>query len=267
MIISKHIPYDGVNNTRDLGGMKTKDGATVKDGFLFRGGMLFNASDKDKEHLTSALDLVVDFRSDQEVLEKPDPELEGIDNFHIPILEQRAAGVTREKKTDEQIKLPSYNTVEEAKAIMSRVYRRFVESDYSRSQYEKFMRLVMDGKYERILWHCTAGKDRTGFAAMVLQRILGIEDDVIMEDYLITNMYLVEEVAEIKARIRAREGVEIFPPEKEQALTSLFGAEKEYLLASWNAIDELYGDFHTFLVDGLHVTDEEQEMFRKRYLN
>ena len=59
----------------------------------------------------------------------------------------------------------------------------------------------------------------------------------------------------------------MFPPEKEQALTSLFGAEKEYLLASWNAIDELYGNFHTFLVDGLHVTDEEQERFRQRYLN
>ena len=233
MIISKHIPYDGVNNTRDLGGMKTKDGAIVKDGFLFRGGQLFNASDKDKEHLTSTLDLIVDFRSDQERLEKPDPELEGIDNFHIPILEQRAAGVTREKKTDEQIQLPSYNTVEEAKAIMSRVYRRFVESDYSRSQYEKFMRLVMDEKYERILWHCTAGKDRCGVVSALVLLTLGVSRETIMQDYLRSNEICEEEGNMIYRKLLS-EGK---PETLAQAVREAFLAKPEYLQAALDAYD------------------------------
>ena len=147
---------------------------------------------------------------------------------------------------------------------MSRVYARFVESDFSRSQYAAFMRHVIDGGYEKVMWHCTAGKDRTGFAAFLFQKMFDIDDESIMEDYVLTNQYIKEDVDRIKDGIRKREGS--LTDKQERALTSLFGAEEAYLRTSIAKIEELYGDFHNYLVDGLRVTDEEQEMLKERYL-
>ena len=264
-MVSTIIPFEGVMNIRDLGGMKTKDGRVIKPGMLFRGSRLIDATEKDKEQIAKSVDLIVDFRSEQEIIEQPDPDLEGVTNIHIPILDTMARGVSREKKTDEAAtRGPSFATVEDAIASMSRVYARFVESDFSRSQYAAFMRHVIDGGYEKVMWHCTAGKDRTGFAAFLFQKMFDIDDESIMEDYVLTNQYIKEDVDRIKDGIRKREGS--LTDEQERALTSLFGAEKAYLRTSIAKIEELYGDFHNYLVDGLRVTDEEQEMLKERYL-
>ena len=100
-MVSTIIPFEGVMNIRDLGGMKTKDGRVIKPGMLFRGSRLIDATEKDKEQIAKSVDLIVDFRSEQEIIEQPDPDLEGVTNIHIPILDTMARGVSREKKTDE----------------------------------------------------------------------------------------------------------------------------------------------------------------------
>ena len=211
-MVSTIIPFEGVMNIRDLGGMKTKDGRVIKPGMLFRGSRLIDATEKDKEQIAKSVDLIVDFRSEQEIIEQPDPDLEGVTNIHIPILDTMA----------------------------------FVESDFSRSQYAAFMRHVIDGGYEKVMWHCTAGKDRTGFAAFLFQKMFDIDDESIMEDYVLTNQYIKEDVDRIKDGIRKREGS--LTDEQERALTSLFGAEEAYLKTSIAKIEELYGDFHNYLV-------------------
>ena len=77
-MVSKKIPFENLNNVRDLGGMVTEDGRHVKEGMLLRSGRLFEASDADKKRLAEMVDLILDFRSNDEVDKTPDPQLDGV---------------------------------------------------------------------------------------------------------------------------------------------------------------------------------------------
>ena len=84
-MVSKKIPFENLNNVRDLGGMVTEDGRHVKEGMLLRSGRLFEASDADKKRLAEMVDLILDFRSKDEVDKTPDPQLDGVEYIHMSI--------------------------------------------------------------------------------------------------------------------------------------------------------------------------------------
>ena len=97
-ITSKYIDIPGMNNTRDLGGMRTKDGRTVKPNMLYRSSKLAKLEDKD--WFTRNVSLVVDMRSSRETVESPDPLIPGGDYWHLPLFEVVASGApgTRSRK-------------------------------------------------------------------------------------------------------------------------------------------------------------------------
>ena len=201
-VISKYVDIPGMNNTRDLGGMRTKDRRRIRSGMLYRSAKLSDLKDPDwfKEHVS----LVVDMRSSQEVGESPDPEILGVEYLHLPIFEMQASGVTRDEESDRRIGPPP--DPETAIENMAKVYARFVTDEFCLAQYRRFVRLLFEPREKAILWHCTAGKDRTGTGALIIQEILGVGREDIMADYLITNVYLKDEVSHFIDMIAEREG-------------------------------------------------------------
>ena len=260
-MISTYIPVEGLNNTRDLGGMITKDGRRIKPHRLIRSSRLSKL--KDAEWISENVALAVDLRSSREIEEEPDPVIPGVEHLHLPIFELQAEGVTRDKRSER-----GFMTVSDPKAAMDRmasVYLRFITTEFCLSQYRRLIRLLLEPREKAVLWHCTAGKDRTGIAALMIQEILGVDRDSIMADYMITNEYLKDEVSE-HLQDRARRQGSPLDEETEKAMLALLLAYEEYPAAFYKKADELYGSFDAFIRDGLGLCDAEREKFRDLYL-
>lgn len=258
------IVLEKLNNTRDLGGIKTSSGKKIKKGKLIRSGHLFPASESDLKLINSMIDTIVDFRADREVFEKPDPDMEGVTFHHLPVLNDKEAGVTRDKEADEYAIENLIKDVEKSWRHMTKIYEGFAENYESLDTYEKFLRILLEDHDKAILWHCTAGKDRAGFAAVLIQEILGVDRETILEEYLITNEYLEPEILALIDML----GTNAKPEEAgdETAMRVLFGAHETYLENLYDKIDEIYGSFPDFVRKGLNIKDEEVEKLRKIYL-
>ena len=124
-ITSKYIDIPGMNNTRDLGGMRTKDGRVLRPNMLYRSSKLGKLEDKD--WFTRNVSLVVDMRSSREIVESPDPQIPGVDYLHLPIFEMLASGVSRDKESERRMSVPN---IETAIKSMSSVYARFVNDEF-----------------------------------------------------------------------------------------------------------------------------------------
>lgn len=258
-VISRYIDIPGMNNTRDLGGMRTKDGRVIRSGMLFRSGRLSDL--KDPDWFTQNVALVVDMRSSQEVGESPDPEIPGVENLHLPIFEMQATGVTRDSESDRRMMAPDPETALER---MASVYARFVTDVFCLSQYRRFIRLLFEPREKAILWHCTAGKDRTGTGALFIQELLGVGREDIMADYLITNVYLKDEVRHFIDMMAERSGD--MDEDAKKGMMAFMGAHEKYPLTVYAQAEAKYGSFDGFIRDGLGVTDAQREELRRRYL-
>lgn len=260
-VISRYIDLKGMNNTRDLGGMRTRDGRKIKPNRLIRSARLSKL--KDTAWFTENVGLLVDFRSSREVEEEPDPIIPGVENLHLPIFEMQASGVTRDKESERTIMAPSDPEV--ALERMASVYVRFVAEEFSLSQYRRFLRLLFEQREKAVVWHCTAGKDRTGAAALFIQELLGVSREDIMADYMATNEFLTDETRE-HLDARARQLGRPLEAAEEEAMLCFLGANEEYPRRVYAKAEELYGSFDAFIRDGLQISDAEREQFRQMYL-
>ena len=261
--MSTRIPFENLNNTRDLGGMVGAGGRRIPPGRLIRSGHLYFASEADAAKLEELVDVVVDFRTAGERSEKPDPELAFTEALHVPIFGKLTKGVTHEKEAHVKARL-EISDPEAAIASMCATYESFVVGPVPLAGYRQFLDVLLEPHQHGVLWHCTAGKDRAGFAAIVIQWLLGVDEDAIREDYLATNGYLAAEVESLVEMLRNRtgEGGEA----SDEALRCLFTARVEYLDAALAAAVRTYGSFDGFLSQGLRVTAEERDRLRALYL-
>ena len=258
-ITSRYIDIPGMNNTRDLGGMRTKDGRVIRPNMLYRSSKLGKLEDKD--WFARNIALVVDMRSSREINENPDPHIPGVDYLHLPIFEMLAVGVSRDKESDRRMAAPN---VESAIKSMSSVYARFVNDEFCLNQFRRFIQLLFAPREKALLWHCSAGKDRTGTGALFIQELLGVDREDIIADYLMTNEYLKDEIQEFVDKAAARSGG--MDEEARQGLTVLMGAHERYPLTVYEEAEAKYGSFDAFIRDGLGVSDAQREELRRRYL-
>lgn len=261
--MDRRIEFEKLRNTRDLGGQKVRDGRTIVSGKLFRSGALADASPADIAKLATMVDAVIDLRTENERVERPDADIPGAKNVFSPILEGIGAGVTRDKKSEAPSPFANLrNDPEAAVARMADTYRKFVRSDFGLTHYARAVRVMLEPHEKGVLWHCTAGKDRAGTTAAIVEEILGLPREEIMVNYLKTAEYIADEINAIVERISASAG----GAADNEAMRRMFGTEPAYLLAFWEAIDEKFGNFDIFLHEGLGLLDEDIEKFRNKYL-
>ena len=262
-ITSRLLSFEKLHNIRDLGGMETASGRVIRSGRLIRSGHLSSLAEADAQKLAPLIDTIVDFRTDLEHDRQPDAEFEGVENYHISIVDSLTAGISREEKSDQMLFMKYLAKPEEAKVYMSRMYRGLV-SEFTMSRYEKFIRILLEPHERAVLWHCTAGKDRAGIASVLVEEILGVPEETIIADYLMTNEYLKEDIVFLTGMLRKQTGIE--GPELEESLKYLFGAERDFLQSFCQAVDETFGGMEGLIRDGLHVSQEEIRELQERYL-
>ena len=247
------LPMDGAHNTRELGGYKTTDGKSVKWGMLYRSDKLSDISDTDQAYLQDlGIKKIIDFRSKEEKEEDPDIIPKGIDYIEMPI---SVDGAMR-SKIEAVLK---GETNKDVKSFLIDANKEFV-SNYT-DVYEDFLRNLIDDDGPT-LFHCTAGKDRAGFAAAITLIALGVSKEDVINDYMKTNQFTKERIEEIIGQI---ELMTLYQTDAE-ILRPLLGVEREYIETAFQTAEEKYGSLENFIRDGLNISDEDIQKLRNKFI-
>lgn len=242
--VARHLDLAGASNFRDLGGYPTRDGRVVRWRQLFRSNHLGHLTEADAAVLRDlGVRSAFDFRGTEERGEAL-CGVAGITTHSLPIeptvvATLRALAVSGSGLSGTQ-----------AAEAMRDSYRRYVRDNTPRFR-TLFVHLLED--HAPLVIHCTAGKDRTGFASALILHALGVPPEVIAEDYLLTNRFY---------RRDPSAGSDL-PDDVRQALGTV---QAEYLAAAFEAVDDGYGGLENYLRDGLGLGHAERAQLAARYL-
>jgi protein-tyrosine phosphatase len=244
------LNFEGIYNFRDLGGYPAGEGQSVKWGVLYRTGTLAHASNADLKIIADlGLKTLVDFRSAQEKEEEPDrlPEPLTFEVVEIPTLD--TGNETMVTEIFERIESGNFDGFDPG-ATMIEANRQFA-TEFT-PQYKQFIAEVMEANGSPIVWHCSAGKDRAGFASAILLRILGVDQKTIMRDYM----------ASLEPSLEARKStlwfLRLFKGEEAaEKLAILMGVEEKWLAAGFAEIDKHWGSFDSYVRDGLGLSESD----------
>jgi len=244
------LQFEGIANFRDLGGYRSEDGRSVRWGRLYRSGHHALATPTDLATVAGlGLANVIDFRSGFEKEEEPDrrPDNAGYEVLEIPILDEGNQALAR----DLAARIETGDLADfDPDQLMIQANRDFA-SRFS-PQYSEFMQAVLATAGEPMLWHCTAGKDRAGFASALVLRTLGVPETVIIEDYLLSRD------PAIAARSRELFLIRLFKGEAAaHKVRTLLGAEQHWLQAAFEQIRQDWDDFDTYRRQALGISDAD----------
>ena len=250
-----------IHNFRDFGGIPAAGGLAIKKGLLYRSGSLAEASDQDLEQVAVlGIRTVVDLRTHRERENAPDrlPERQPITYLHLPVTVSKRFEDSRMRMLF-SLKFGKGRRAD-FHALTVQSYRSFV-TDYQ-AEFGQVLRLAGDENSLPLLIHCTAGKDRTGFAASLLQLLLGADPDTVMQGYLASNDLLSTYQQEMQQRMKSlpRLGISL------EKFLPLFEARPEYLQAAWDQILQDYGSLEEYIHQGLGLEKIEQDRLRRLLL-
>ena len=167
-------------NFRDLGGIPAKDGRKVKPGLLFRSGDFYSLSPDDIGRLEEMrLATIIDFRAIREITGRPDKTIRTVKE----IIEINIHDAAREQSQ----KFLSENNAPGLENLLIGDYTRMIRNH--QPDFRKFLDIVANTVNLPLVFHCAAGKDRTGLAAVFLLSALGVDMEHIREDYMATNKF------------------------------------------------------------------------------
>lgn len=242
------MPLVGATNFRDTGGYEARDGRRIKWKQIYRSDSLANLTDEDLVYIENlGIKLICDFRRDEERDDSPSrlpansPE---VLNFNVG-----------PKRTDSKLYehfASEKPNAEDIRRAMIELYRSYV-LEY-REPFAEFLRRTLSAHHSPLLFHCAAGKDRTGFAAAILLSALDVPHETIVEDYVLTNEYFSRD----PSRFAHLPSPELFH--------TVMSANPDYLQASFAVIEDEFGGVQPYLQKGLGLNDDDIEGLRANLL-
>ena len=241
---TRSVPLAGTSNFRDLGGYAGHGGRTVRWRKLFRSDHLGGLTPQDVQTLSRiGLSRVCDFRGPAERAEHV-CAMPGVQVHSLPI--EPSIMQDMQKLLENGCRITAHDTVQ----LMERTYRDFVVGNSERFA-ELFAHLLASD--DPLVFHCTAGKDRTGFAAALILRVLGVAQPVVMQDYLLTN-----ELFRMPATVKRAAPQEV--------LEVMWRVQETFLNAAFKAVDGEFGGLPAYLEKTLRVGPREQARLAELYL-
>ncbi len=231
-------------------GMKNKDGKEIKANKIFRSAGLSHASTSDIEDLKSNNILYVyDLRSSNEMKHAKMLEADGIKVVNYDIIKHNA-------DQNDMRKLGSI-TPELVDKFMIQLY----ENDlYNSDEYKILLEALLNQDSDEFLFHCTAGKDRTGVLSAILMMILDFDYESIVKEYLLIDNNLKEFLLQVTAK-----SMEI-PREELEKLDGIYLVKDIYIQSYLDKILSKYNDFDAFLEQKLGIDNHKKQLFQAKYL-
>ena len=276
---ARSLGLHGAVNARDLGGYRTADGRALRHGRALRSDGLNRLTDADLDVLVAhGLRHIVDLRSLDEVREAGPDRVPGLPVAEIAAAELSATPLTVEPAGEGGITLHHlpvfaadfdiYVALRDAladrsaekqhallgdgraAAMMVGLYRWFVTDAVARTRFAAVLRLLAAPDGAPLLFHCSAGKDRTGWTAAILLTALGVDRDTVYADYLLTNersAAIIETIVDsFGTRGLMREPALLLP---------VFRADRGYLDAAFDEVAVGWASFKEFWQDGLGLDE------------
>jgi protein-tyrosine phosphatase len=250
------LPLEGGINFRDLGGYRGLEGKAVRWGKLFRSGRMDRLTGNDQQRVGAlGLDLVVDFRAEAERLREPSrwgavpaPRTETVNIVPGSAEAFFAAG--------------GVDGPESGAAFMTFIYRDFVKNQTA--AYRTMFARILEIPDAKVLIHCAAGKDRTGFGSALLLSLLGVATGDILDDYLLTGRFL--DTDRELAHVLTIAPHLLHPPMTRETIRPMFEVRRGYLEAALQAMVEDAGSVEAYAETRLGVGAAERAELRRRYL-
>ncbi|MBR2258059.1 MAG: tyrosine-protein phosphatase [Blautia sp.] len=255
------IDLQNLSNTRDLGALETKEGKHILPCRLIRSGELYHVSATDRLTLERNYHVrtIIDLRSNKERRKKPDDILSNVEYHHIPLLEEGSKSVFLDTGLMDMISSMEHSPQE----IIRSEYEKFIRDPYTVGQLALVLEVIRKADKGAVLWHCTLGKDRTDLVTMILLSILGVEKEIIREDFMRSNLYLgLEKNYQLQlAEMRGFERRIV-----ERRICSLYEVRVVYMDALFKAIDQVYQGMDNFLHKALYLNSRALDDFREKFL-
>ncbi len=243
--LQRKVVLQGVVNFRDLGGYSTKDGKKVKWGQVYRSADISRLTDQDVQTLQALkLALVCDFRGPSEIKTNPDRLPAGAEYLNLPAgSETLPSSMNYAKLNTDSLILSIYSTTS------------FLKAKY-KPMFDQMLTLP-EGK--SMMFHCTAGKDRTGIGAALFLSALGVEREIIIADYEATNYYW-KSTQEKMAAMMVKSGM------PETKVKAMLGAKRLYIETFFHTLEKQYGGMDQFFAQELGLGVSQIAALRSRYL-
>jgi protein-tyrosine phosphatase len=227
---------DGTPNFRDLGGLPTVDGRVTRHGVLFRSSALEELSTRDVRHLIDDIGLrtVIDLRSADD-RETAEPLLDAPFRYvNLPIT-RGGPTTSLERPLDAN-----------GRADMARIYRMYIET--SGPAISEIFAELSSGATPAV-FHCAAGKDRTGVVAAILLSAVGVTRDAVIADYMATEPVLDDIIAYLQRRPAYAEIVLRFPP-------GTMDVDPSFMIGFLDDVERTYGGMSAWLTEHAGVPAE-----------
>jgi protein-tyrosine phosphatase len=246
-----NVGMQGSPNFRELGGLINKEGRSLKEGMLYRSGSFADLKGEDVTLLRqTGINTIVDFRSDSEIAREPDfiPEGMQVNYLNAPIgsLDQKGMG-----KFMQVLTKPDFKEAD--------VEQLMIEANLGFVDYIADFKPLFDqvqAPETVVLFHCTAGKDRTGLASSLLLHILDFDRATIFEDFMLSNAA----VSKLDLSKMTAYGI----PQDRAGL--LMGVKESYLEAAWTAIETKYGSVDAMLQQVFGIDQKVKSSLKAKYL-
>lgn len=251
------IPLASVPNLRDVGGYATQDGRRVKRGLLYRSTELDKLAGDDLTAFSRlGIRTVFDLRTEEERRAQPDHVPEDVRLVVCDVLadSQHAAPAQLLKALTDPVAAERLLGDGRAAALFQQGYREIVSLPSALTAYRRMIVDVLDDR-RPALFHCTTGKDRTGWGAAAILTLLGVSEENVFADYMITNRDLLPALQPYFDQFAAAGG----DPE---LLRPVLGVETGYLRAAFDEMRTRFGTIENYFSDGLRINAADQETVR-----
>lgn len=261
----KRLRLKKLNNARDIGGLPTADGRVIKRGKLIRSDKLSDLPESTVAEIKNlGVTTIVDLRVPTEKIKHPDIIIEGINYVFLPVLYTATYGITNESSSRRTAINEGRRIKREFGSVdnyMVEVYRSIVFNEQPQNELKKFLRLVIEEE-GTILWHCSSGKDRAGICAMLVESLLGVPEEIILEDYIASRRFW-------RRRYALNRFVIFVVPMSLRFKSILFGFMRtkiKYLKAVIDEMKTRYGSVAEYCKQVLEITDEDINLLKTKYL-
>jgi len=245
-------------NLRDLGGWRTSDGSVVRRGVVYRSAELARLSGDDVLAFGAlGIRTVYDLRTAAERSAHPDQLPPPTKLTVLDVLADATGAAPAELA--EALHDPHAASAAlgdgKAQSMFVAAYGDLVTLPSAIGAYRRLFTELADAQHRPALFHCTTGKDRTGWAAAALHMLLGVSEDDVMRDYLLTNEELLPQLKPIFDRFQAAGG-------DPAILRPVLGVDRAYLSAALERMRESYGGIDAYFSRGLGIDDTTLEHLR-----